>query len=57
MLQAFDNDVTLAREWPWEAFQSRRFFDPPGPVSSKSITYVIFAVTLKARTIVPAGVQ
>jgi hypothetical protein len=55
MLQAFDNDVTL--QGMAVGGVSAAVLSPPGPVSSKSITYVIFAVTLKARTIVPAGVQ
>ena len=31
--------------------------EPPGPVSSNSVTYVVFYVTFKARQLVPAGVQ
>ena len=31
--------------------------EPPGPVSSNSVTYVLFYVTFKARQLVPAGVQ
>jgi len=31
--------------------------EPPGPVNSNSVTYVVFYITLKARAIVPAGTQ
>jgi hypothetical protein len=31
--------------------------EAPGPVSSNSVTYVLFSIQMKARAVVPAGVQ
>lgn len=54
-LQVFDNDVTL--QGMAIGGVSPAILDPPGPVSSNSVTYVCFYITLKAKTIVPAAVQ
>ena len=54
-LQVFDNDVTL--QGMAVGGVSPAILDPPGPVSSGSITYVIYALQLKAKVLVPAAVQ
>jgi hypothetical protein len=54
-LQAFDNDVTL--QGMAVGGVSPAVLDPPGPVSSGSVTYVVYYITLKARTLVPGLVQ
>jgi hypothetical protein len=54
-LQVFDNDVTL--QGSSVGGVSPAILEPPGPVSSNAITYVVFYVTLKAKVVVPAEVQ
>jgi hypothetical protein len=54
-LQAFDSDVTL--QGMANGGIQPAILDPPGPVSSNSVTYVVFYVTLKAKVLVPAAVQ
>lgn len=55
VLQAFDNDVTL-QGYAVGGVQPA-ILDPPGPVSSNSVTYVTAYVQLKAKVLVPAAVQ
>jgi hypothetical protein len=55
VLQVFDNDVTL--QGMAIGGVNPAILDPPGPVSSGSVTYVCFYITLKAKTLVPAAVQ
>lgn len=55
VLQAFDNDVTL--QGTAIGGVQPAILDPPGPVSSNSVTYVCFYITLKMKTLVPAAVQ
>jgi hypothetical protein len=54
-LQVFDNDVTL--QGMAIGGVSPAILDPPGPVSSGSVTYVCYYITLKAKTLVPGQVQ
>lgn len=54
-LQVFDNDVTL--QGMANGGVQPAILDPPGPVSSNSVTYVVFYITLKAKVIVSAAVQ
>lgn len=55
VLQVFDNDVTL--QGMAVGGVNPAILDPPGPVSSGSLTFVTMYVTLKARALVPATVQ
>lgn len=55
VLQVFDNDVTL--QGMANGGVNPAILDPPGPVSSNSVTYVVFYITLKAKVLVPAAVQ
>jgi hypothetical protein len=55
VLQVFDNDVTLQGMAVGGVLPA--ILDPPGPVSSASVTYVVFAVSLKAKALVPSSVQ
>ena len=55
VLQAFDNDVTL--QGMAVGGVSAAVLEPPGPVSSNSITYIVFYVSLIAKTLVPSAVQ
>jgi hypothetical protein len=55
VLQAFDNDLTL--QGMAVGGVQPAILDPPGPVSSNSITYVIFAIQLKAKSLTPSAVQ
>jgi hypothetical protein len=55
VLQVFDNDVTLQGMSVGGVLPA--VLEPPGPVSSNSVTYVVFYVQLKAKTLVPAAVQ
>jgi hypothetical protein len=55
VLQVFDSDVTL--QGMAVGGVNPAILDPPGPVSSGSVTYVTAYITLKARTLVPAAVQ
>jgi hypothetical protein len=55
VLQVFDNDVTL-HGYANGGLQPA-VLDPPGPVSSGSVTYVVTTVTLKAKVVTPAAVQ
>jgi hypothetical protein len=54
-LQVFDNDVTL--QGMANGGVQPAILDPPGPVSSNTVTYVVFYITLKAKVLVPAAVQ
>lgn len=55
VLQVFDNDVTL--QGMANGGVQPAILDPPGPVSSGSVTYVTMYITLKAKVLVPAAVQ
>ncbi len=55
VIQAFDNDVTL-QGYATGGVQPA-ILEPPGPVSSNSVTYVCAYVTLKAKVVTPAAVQ
>jgi hypothetical protein len=55
VLNVFDLDCTLQGTANGAVMPA--VLEPPGPVSSNSVTYVIFYVTLKAKQIVPAAVQ
>jgi hypothetical protein len=55
ILKVFDEDVTL--QGMANGGVQPAILDPPGPVSSNSVTYVIFSVQLKAKQLVPAAVQ
>lgn len=54
-LQVFDNDVTL--QGSSNGGVQPAILDPPGPVSSNSVTYVVAYIKLTARVVVPAGVK
>ena len=54
VLNEFDLDVTL-RGTAMEMMPA--VVEPPGPVSNNAITYVVFYITLKAKQLVPAGVN
>jgi len=51
----FDADATLQGTANGAVMPA--ILEPPGPISSNSVTYVVFYVTFKARQLVPAGVQ
>jgi hypothetical protein len=51
----FDMDATL--QGTANAAVYPTLVEPPGPVSSDSVTYVTAYITFKARVIVPAGIQ
>jgi hypothetical protein len=55
VLNVFDLDCTL--QGSSVAAVMPAILEPPGPVSSNSITYVTFYCTLKARALVTAGVK
>jgi hypothetical protein len=55
VLNVFDQDVTL--QGMSIGGVEPAVLEPPGPVSSNSVTYVVFYVTLKAKTLVTAAVQ
>jgi hypothetical protein len=55
VLNAFDADCTLQGTAIGAVMPA--ILEPPGIVSSNSISYVTFYVTLKAKTIVPGAVQ
>lgn len=55
VIQQFDNDVTL--QGYATAGVHPAVLDPPGPVSSNSITYVCAYVKLSAKVVTPAAVQ
>lgn len=55
VIQAFDNDVTL--QGYATAGVEPAVLEPPGPVSSGSVTYVVAYVMLKAKVVTPAAVQ
>ena len=55
VLQVFDNDVTL--QGMAVGGVNPAILDPPGPVSSGSVTFVAMYITLKAKVLVPAAVQ
>jgi hypothetical protein len=51
----FDMDATLQGTANGAVLPA--VLEPPGPISSKSITYVLFTLQMKAKQLVPAGVQ
>lgn len=51
----FDLDATL--QGTANAAVYPTIIEPPGPVNSGSVTYVVFYVQFKARVVVPAGVK
>jgi hypothetical protein len=55
VLNEFDLDITLRGT----AIGSVRpaVLEAPGPIANNSITYVVFSVVLKAKQLVPAGVN
>ena len=55
VLNVFDSDVTL--QGTSVGGVQPAVLEPPGVVNSNSITYVVFFVTLKAKTLVQAAVQ
>jgi hypothetical protein len=55
VLQAFDNDATL--QGYAQGGVQPAVLEPPGPVSSGSVTYVTAYVQLKAKVLVPAAIQ
>jgi hypothetical protein len=55
VLNAFDLDVTL--QGMAVGGVEAAILDPPGPVSSAGVTYVTFAIMIRARALVPSGVQ
>jgi hypothetical protein len=55
VLSVFDLDCTLQGTAVGAVMPA--VLEPPGPVSSNSVTYVVFYVTLKAKALVPAKVQ
>jgi len=55
VLGVFDQDVTM--QGSAVGGVDPAVLEPPGPISSNSITYVVFYVTLKAKTLVPAAVK
>lgn len=55
VLQAFDNDVTL--QGMAVGGVQPAVLDPPGPVSSGSVTFVCFYIQLRAKALVPGLVQ
>jgi len=55
VLGQFDGDVTLQGMANGGVLAAT--LAPPGPVSSNNVTYVSCFITIKARQLVPAGVQ
>jgi len=55
VLNVFDLDCTLQGTAIGAVMPA--VLEPPGPVSSNSVTYVVFYVVLKAKQLVPAAVQ
>ena len=55
ILNVFDLDCTL--QGTAVGAVDPAVLEPPGAISSNSVTYVIFTVALKARALVPAAVQ
>lgn len=55
VLQVFDNDATL--QGMAVGGVQPAILDPPGPVSSNSVTYVTAYVQLKVKALVPAATQ
>ena len=51
----FDMDATLQGTANGAVLPA--VLEPPGPVSSNSVTYVVFTIQIKAKQLVPAGVQ
>ena len=51
----FDTDATLQGTANGAVLPA--VLEPPGPVSSNNVTYVVFYVTFKAKQLVPAGIQ
>lgn len=55
VLQQFDNDVTL-QGYSTGGVQPA-ILEPPGPVSSNAVTYVVAYISLRAKVVTPAAVQ
>ena len=55
VLNVFDLDCTLQGTAIGAVMPA--VLEPPGPVTSNSVTYVCFYLTLKARALVPAAVK
>jgi len=55
VLNVFDLDCTLQGTAVGAVMPA--VLEPPGPVASNSVTYVVFYVSLKARALVPAAVS
>jgi hypothetical protein len=55
IIQVFNMDATLQGTANGAVFPT--IIESPGPVNSGTTTYVLFYVSLKARAIVPSGVQ
>ena len=51
----FDADATL--QGTANAAVYPTLVEPPGPISSNSVTYVVATISFKARTSVPAGIK
>jgi len=51
----FDLDATLQGTAIAAVYPT--LVEPPGPVNSNSITYIVFYVNFKARTLVPSGIK
>jgi hypothetical protein len=55
VLNVFDLDCTLQGTSVGAVMPA--VLQPPGPVASNSVTYVVFYIELKARALVPAAVR
>jgi hypothetical protein len=55
ILNVFDLDCTL--QGTAVGAVDPAVLEPPGAISSNSVTYVIFTIVLKAKALVPAAVQ
>jgi hypothetical protein len=55
VLNVFDLDCTL--QGTSNGATMPAVLEPPGPVNSNGLTFVVFYVTIKAKAVVPAGVQ
>jgi hypothetical protein len=55
IVNVFNMDATL--QGTANAAVYPTIVEPPGPVSSNSVTYVVFYIQFKAKQLVPAGIQ
>jgi hypothetical protein len=55
VLNVFDLDCTL--QGTADGAVMPAVLEPPGPVASNSVTYVVFYLSLKAKALVPAAVK